>query len=62
MGTETMGRVTVAAKIENLGDLYMVEKGAYSGRSGSSDRSERRSGRHGRNDPSMPKASSINSA
>ncbi len=27
MGTETMGRVTVAAKVENLGDLYMVEKG-----------------------------------
>jgi len=27
MGTDTMGRVVVAAKIENLGDLYMVEKG-----------------------------------
>jgi hypothetical protein len=27
MGTETMGRVTVAAKIENVGDLCMVEKG-----------------------------------
>jgi predicted aspartyl protease len=27
MGTDTMGRVTVAAKIENSGDLYMVEKG-----------------------------------
>jgi predicted aspartyl protease len=27
MGTEAMGRVTVAAKIENLGDLYMVERG-----------------------------------
>jgi predicted aspartyl protease len=27
MGTDTMGRVTVAATIENLGDLYMVEKG-----------------------------------
>ncbi len=27
MGTDTMGRVTVAAKIENWGDLYMVEKG-----------------------------------
>jgi predicted aspartyl protease len=28
MGTETMGRVTLAAKIENSGDLYMVEQGA----------------------------------
>ena len=28
MGTDTMGRVTVTAKIENSGDLYMVEKGA----------------------------------
>src|SRR4051812_43759310 len=27
METDTMGRVTVAAKIENIGDLYMVEKG-----------------------------------
>jgi predicted aspartyl protease len=27
MGTETMGRVTVAAKIENTGDLYMAAKG-----------------------------------
>ncbi len=27
METDAMGRVTVAAKIENLGDLYMVEKG-----------------------------------
>ena len=27
MGTDTMGRVTVAAKIENCGELYMVEKG-----------------------------------
>jgi len=27
MGTDTMGRVTVAARIENVGDLYMVEKG-----------------------------------
>lgn len=27
MGTDTMGRAVVAAKIENLGDLYMVEKG-----------------------------------
>lgn len=27
MGIETMGRVTVTAKIENLGDLYMAEKG-----------------------------------
>jgi predicted aspartyl protease len=30
MGTETMGGVTVAAKIENWGDLYMVEKGMLS--------------------------------
>jgi predicted aspartyl protease len=28
MGTDTMGRVTVKAKIENSGDLYMVEQGA----------------------------------
>jgi predicted aspartyl protease len=28
MGTDTMGRVTVTAMIENSGDLYMVEKGA----------------------------------
>jgi len=27
MGTDTMGRVTVAAKIENSGDLYMMQKG-----------------------------------
>jgi predicted aspartyl protease len=27
MGTDTMGRVTVAAKIENLGELLLVEKG-----------------------------------
>jgi len=27
MGTETMGRDVVAAKIENSGDLYMVERG-----------------------------------
>jgi clan AA aspartic protease len=27
METETMGRVTVAAKIENLGDLFMAKKG-----------------------------------
>jgi len=27
MATDTMGRVTVAARIENVGDLYMVEKG-----------------------------------
>jgi clan AA aspartic protease len=27
METDAMGRVTVAAKIENWGDLYMVEKG-----------------------------------
>jgi predicted aspartyl protease len=27
METETMGRVTVAAKIENLGDLFMASKG-----------------------------------
>ncbi len=27
MGTDTMGRVSVAAKIENLGELFMVEKG-----------------------------------
>jgi len=27
MGTETMGRVTVAAKVENLGDLFMASKG-----------------------------------
>jgi predicted aspartyl protease len=27
MGTDLMGRVTVPAKIENWGDLYMVEKG-----------------------------------
>ncbi len=27
MGTETMGRVTVEAKIENLGDLFMASKG-----------------------------------
>ena len=27
MGTDTIGRVTVAAKIENVGDLYMAEKG-----------------------------------
>lgn len=27
METETMGRVLVAAKIENLGDLFMVDKG-----------------------------------
>jgi hypothetical protein len=24
MGTETAGRVTVAAKVENLGDLFMA--------------------------------------
>ncbi len=30
MGTDTMGRVTVAAKIENLGELYMAEKGLLS--------------------------------
>jgi predicted aspartyl protease len=28
MGTDTMGRVTVRAMIENSGDLYMAEKGA----------------------------------
>jgi len=27
MGTETMGRVTVTAKVENLGDLLRVEEG-----------------------------------
>jgi predicted aspartyl protease len=27
MGTDTMGRVTVAAKIESLGDLCMAQKG-----------------------------------
>jgi predicted aspartyl protease len=27
MGTETMGRVTVAAKIENQGDLFLASKG-----------------------------------
>ncbi len=27
MEIETMGRVTVAAKIENVGELYMVQKG-----------------------------------
>lgn len=27
MGTDAMGRVTVAAKIENWGDLYMLGKG-----------------------------------
>lgn len=27
METETVGRVLVAAKIENLGDLFMVDKG-----------------------------------
>jgi predicted aspartyl protease len=27
MGTETMGRVTVSAKVENAGDLYMAKKG-----------------------------------
>jgi len=27
METETMGRVTVTAKVENLGDLYLVHKG-----------------------------------
>jgi predicted aspartyl protease len=30
MGTDAMGRVTVAAKIENVGDLYMVQKGLLS--------------------------------
>jgi predicted aspartyl protease len=28
MGTDTIGRVTVRAMIENSGDLYMAEKGA----------------------------------
>jgi predicted aspartyl protease len=28
MGTDTMGRVTARAMIENSGDLYMAEKGA----------------------------------
>jgi predicted aspartyl protease len=27
MGTETMGRVAVAAKIENVAELFLVEKG-----------------------------------
>jgi len=27
MGSETMGRVTVSAKVENAGDLYMAKKG-----------------------------------
>jgi predicted aspartyl protease len=27
MGTDTMGRVTVTAKIENSGDLYMAQQG-----------------------------------
>jgi predicted aspartyl protease len=27
MGTDTMGRVTVTAKVENLGDLVLVERG-----------------------------------
>jgi predicted aspartyl protease len=27
MGTETMGRVTVAVKVENLGDLFMASQG-----------------------------------
>ena len=27
MGTDTMGRVTVAAKIENVAELFLVEKG-----------------------------------
>jgi len=27
MGTETMGRVTVAAKIENVAELYLVQRG-----------------------------------
>jgi predicted aspartyl protease len=31
MGTETLPRVKVAAKIENLGELYMVEKGLLQG-------------------------------
>ncbi len=26
MGTETMGRVTVAAKIENVGDIALAEQ------------------------------------
>ncbi len=30
MGTDSMGRITVAARIENLGELYMVEKGLLS--------------------------------
>ncbi len=27
MGTDTMGRVAVSAKVENLGDLVLVERG-----------------------------------
>ncbi len=27
MGIDTMGRVTVTAKVENLGDLILVERG-----------------------------------
>src|SRR5437868_6920541 len=27
MGTQTMGRVTVAAQIENVGELYMAQRG-----------------------------------
>jgi predicted aspartyl protease len=31
MGTDTMGRVTVTAKVENLGDLVLVERGLLPG-------------------------------
>lgn len=29
MGTETMGRVTVAAKIENVSELFMAQQGQF---------------------------------
>ena len=46
METETMGKVLVTAKIENLQDLYLCEEGAVARRPGPPYRSPRRLGQH----------------
>ena len=51
METETMGRVLVAAKIENIGDLFMAEKGLLACRSGPAHRSQRCLGRYRSDEP-----------